>query len=189
MVDCTFYHGTSSVDCQNFTVYTTPMCDGYCWKIIWLSCSILTSTICICLLSRSLLPDLRPVGYSAIWKCLLRKPYFWSLNFTTAVVVIYNILVMIHNPDASSTVLIECLVIASKLWTLYLVYQLNFTLPPCREKNFRPISRAAYYITLSIFALENLCKLVTTSTQVAFKFYTIHNTHIHVRSQNKIQND
>jgi len=83
---------------------------------------------------------------------------------------------MIHNPDASSTVLIECLVIASKLWTLYLVYQLNFTLPPCREKNFRPISRAAYCITLSIFALENLCKLVTTSTQVAFKFYTVQST-------------
>jgi len=80
MVDCTLYHGTTSVDCQNFTVYTIPMCDGYCWKIIWLSCSILTSTICICLLSRSLLPDLRPVGYSAIWKCLLRKPYFGLLT-------------------------------------------------------------------------------------------------------------
>lgn len=174
VVDCTLYHGSTSVDCKNFSVYSVPGCNEYCWKSTWLVCSILTSTICICVLNRSLLPDLRPVGYTAVWRCLVRKPYFWSLNITAALAILYDVLIMIHNQDAK--IPIECLVVASKLWTLYLIYQLNFTYPPSRGKNFRPISRAAYCITLSIFALDNLCKLLVVSAQVAFKFYTVNRT-------------
>lgn len=174
VVDCTLQYDSTSVDCKNFTVYRTPMCDAYCWKAVWLICSILSSTICICLLSQRFLPELRPVRYSVVWKCLIRKPYFWSLNVTTALVILYDIMIMIQNPDAKISV--ECLVVASKVWTLYLIYQLNFTYPPCRERHFRPISRAAYCITLSIFALDNLCKFLVVSSQVAFKFYTVNNT-------------
>ena len=174
VVDCTLYHDSTSVDCKNFSVYTIEICDAYCWKSMWLVCSILTSSICICLLNKSLLPELRPVGYKVVWKCLVRKPYFWSLSFTTALVILYDILIMIQNPEAR--IFIECLVVASKLWTLYLIFQLNFTSPPSTRKNFRPISRAAYCITLSIFALDNLCKMLVISAQVAFKFYTVNPT-------------
>ena len=173
-VDCTLYHDSTSVDCGNFTVYNIPGCDAFCWKATWLICSIATSTLLICLLSRRFLPELRPVRYTVIWKCLVWKPYFWALNINTAVVVLYDVLIMVQNAEAKISV--ECLMIVAKLWTLYLVYQLNFTFPPCREKNFRPIYRAAYCITLSIFALDNLCKLLLTSAQVAFKFYTVEDT-------------
>ena len=171
LVDCILYHGSSTVDCANFTVYNTPTCDAYCWKTVWLVCSILTSTVYICLLNTTLLPQLRPVGNKAILKCLLRKPHFWSLNTLTAFVVLYDVLIMFQNKKAR--IHIECLVIVSKLWTLCLLYQLNFTFPPSTPRGFRPISRAAYCITLSIYALDNLCKFVADSAQVAFKFYTV----------------
>ena len=171
VVDCTLYHDSTSVDCTNFTVYNTPGCDPYCWKTVWLCCSISTSIVGICLLNRTLLPELRPVRNKAILKCLIRKPYFWSLNTITVLVVLYDVLIMTQNENAK--IQVECLVILSKLCTVYLLYQLNFTFPPCRQKDFRPISRAAYCITLSIFALDNLCKFLVLSAQVAFKFYTI----------------
>lgn len=167
------YHGSSTVDCTNFTVYDTPKCDAYCWKTLWLICSILTTTVYICLLNRTVLPELRPVGNKVILKSLVRKPYFWSLNTITALVVLYDVLIMIQNKKAK--IHIECLVTVSKLWTLYLLLQLNFTFPPCTQRGFRRISRAAYCITLSIYVLDNLCKLLATSAQVAFKFYTVNN--------------
>ena len=171
VVDCTLYHHSTSVDCTNFTVYNTPGCSPYCWKTVWLSCSISTSIVGICLLNRTLLPELRPVRNKVILKCLVRKPYFWSLNAITVLVVLYDVLIMTQNENAKKHV--ECLVVLSKLCTVYLLYQLNFTFPPCRQKDFRPISRAAYCMTLSIFALDNLCKFLVVSAQVAFKFYTV----------------
>ena len=165
------FYGSSTVNCNNFTVYSTPECDAYCWKTLWLICSILTSTVYLCLLNRTMLPELRPVGNKAILKTLVRKPYFWSLNITTDLVVLYDALIMIQNEKAK--IGIECLVTVSKLLTLYLLLQLNFTFPPCTLRGFRRISRAAYCITLSIYVLDNLCKLLATSAQVAFKFYEV----------------
>lgn len=78
--------------------------------------------------------------------------------------------------NRGAKIYIECLVAASKIWTLHFIYQLNFTYPPCRARNFRRITRAAYCITLSIFALDNLCKLLVVSAQVAIKFYTVNPT-------------
>ena len=171
LFDCILYHDTTSVDCTDFTVYNTPPCDPYCWKTLWLICSILTSTVFICLLNRTMLPELRLVGNKVILKSLVRKPYFWSLNTTTALVVLYDVLIMIQNKKAKIS--IECLEIVSKIWTLCLLYQLNFTFPPCTQRGFRRISRAAYYITLSIYVLDNLCRFVADTAQVAFKFYTV----------------
>ena len=62
LFDCILYHDTTSVDCIDFTVYNTSTCDPYCWKTVWLVCSILTSTVYMCLLNRTMLPELRPVG-------------------------------------------------------------------------------------------------------------------------------
>ena len=172
LFDCILYHDTTSVDCTDFTVYNTPPCDPYCWKTLWLICSILTSTVFICLLNRTMLPELRPVGNKVILKSLVRKSYFWSLNTNTALVVLYDVLIMIQNKKAKIS--IECLEIVSKLWTLCLLYQLNFTFPPSTQRGFRRrISRAAYYITLSIYVLDNLCRFVADTAQVAFKFYTV----------------
>ena len=172
MIDCTLYHDSTSVDCTGFTVYNTPKCDPYCWKTIWLVCSILTSTVWFCLLNTTVLPELRPVRNKKIFKCIIKKPFFWSLNATTVSVVFYDVLIIVQNENA--IIHVECLVIASKLWTLYLLYQLNFTFPPSRKKGFRAISRGAYYITMTVYVLDNLCKFLSVSSQVAFKFYTVH---------------
>ena len=171
VVDCTLYHDSTSVDCTNFTVYNTTGCDPYCWKTVWLGCSILTSIVWICLLNKTFLHELRPVKNKIILKCLVRKPYFWSLNTTTVLVVLYDVLIMVHDKDAK--IHVECLVVLSKLCTVYVLYQLNFTFPPCGQKHFRSISIAAYFITLSIYVLDNLCKFLVVSAQVAFKFYTV----------------
>ncbi|XP_020613599.1 uncharacterized protein LOC110051860 [Orbicella faveolata] len=171
LFDCILYHDTTSVDCTYFTVYNTPPCDPYCWKTVWLVCSILTSTVFICLLNRTMLPELRPVRNKVVLKSLIRMPYFWSLNTTTALAVLYDALIMIQNKKAKIS--IECLEIVSKPWTLCLLYQLNFTFPPCTQRGFRRISRAAYCITLSIYVLDNLSRFAADTAQVAFKFYTI----------------
>ena len=68
---------------------------------------------------------------------------------------------------------IECLVIFSKVCTLYLIYQLNFTSPPSRKKGFSFTSKALYFVTLLIFILDNLCKALVVSAEVAFKFFTV----------------
>ena len=171
LFDCNLYHDTTSVDCTGFNVYNTPLCDPYCWKTIWLVCSILTSTVFICLLNRTMLPGLRPVRNRVILESLIRMPYFWSLNTITALAVLYDVLIMIQNNKAK--IFIECLEVVSKPWTLYLLYQLNFTFPPCTQRGFRRISRAAYYITLSIYVLDNLCRFAADTAQVTFKFYSI----------------
>ena len=132
VIDCTLYYDTTSVDCGNFTLYSMPVCDAYCWKAIWLICSILTATICICLMKRSSFPVLRPFGYTEIWKCLIRKPYFWSLNSITSLVIIYDILIMYQNRGAK--IYIECLVAASKIWTLYLTYSVKLHLSTLQNK-------------------------------------------------------
>ena len=147
------------------------MCDGYCWKNLSFICSILTSIICICLLNEKFLPELRPVPYTVILKCLFWKPYFWSLNSMTVAVIVYDGLIMYQNQDAR--IPIECLVNFSKVFTLYLIYQLNFTYRSSKTKGFSFTSRALYFITLLIFVLDNLCKALVVSAQVAFKFYTV----------------
>ena len=89
----------------------------------------------------------------------------------TVAVIAYDGLIMYQNQDAR--IPIECLVNFSKVFTLYLIYQLNFTYRPSKAKGFRFTSRALYFITLLIFVLDNLCKALVVSAQVAFKFYTV----------------
>ena len=170
-VDCTLYHDSTSVDCEGFTVYNIPHCDPYCWKTIWLVCSIITSTVWFCLLNTKMLPRLRPARNKKIFWSIIKKPYFWSLNTTAGSVVLYDVLIMVNNRNAR--IHVECLVVVSKLWTLYLLFQLNFTFPPSEEKGFRAISRGAYCLTLFVFVLDNLCKFLVVTSQVAFKFYTV----------------
>ena len=97
MVDCTLYHDSTSVDCEGFTVYKMPHCDPYCWKTIWLVCSIITSTVWFCLLNTKMLPRLRPARNKKIFWNIIKKPYFWSLNTTTGSVVLYDVLIMVNN--------------------------------------------------------------------------------------------
>lgn len=171
MIDCTLYHDSTSVDCNGFTVYDIPNCDPYCWKTIWLACSIITSTVWLLLLNTKMLPKLRPLRNKKIFMSIIKKPYFWSLNTITGTVVLYDVLIMVSNSNAK--IYVECLVVVSKLWTLLLLFQLNFTFPPSRKKGFRVISRGAYCLTMSVFVLDNLCKFLTVSSQVAFKLYTV----------------
>ena len=171
MVDCTLYHDSTSVDCEGFTVYITPHCDPYCWKTIWLVCSAITCIVWFCLLNTEMLLRLRPARNKKIFKSIIKKPYFWSLNITTGSAVLYDVLIMVNNRNAK--IYVECLEVVCKLWTLYLLFQLNHTFPPSREKGFRAISRGAYCLTLSVCALDNLCKFLVATSQVAFKFYTV----------------
>ena len=136
---------------------------------LWLS--YYTKTKTFCLLNTKMLPRLRPARNKKIFWSIIKKPYFWSLNTTAGFVVLYDVLIMVNNRNAK--IHVECLVVVSKLWTLYLLFQLNFTFPPSEEKGFRAISRGAYCLTLSVFVLDNLCKFLVVTSQVAFKFYTV----------------
>ena len=171
MVDCTVWLETTSVDCGNFTLYKTS-CDGYCWKSIWLSCSVVTIVVLIILMCQKFSPDLQPKQRNLVLKCLLTKPYFWSLNLTLVLVMIYDSLIIYKNHNAKP--LVELLVMLWKLATLILIYKLNFTLPPAVSRGYSYVTLFAYYISLVLFTLDNFSKFVATSAQVAFKFHTIY---------------
>ena len=177
MVDCTLFHAETSVNCElNFTLYAsvTPHCGPYCWKSVWLWCSLLTSFVWIlggCLACPKLLNSLRPLTNTDIIRKIIKKPYFWSLSFLLVVVIVYNGIIIADNEGI--TVYVEGVVVASKVLTLLLMFQLNFTLPPSREQNFCVSTILAYYFTLLLFIFDNLCKFVELSTRIAFKFYTV----------------
>ena len=147
----------------------SPIClASYSWDIVWLTCSILTSIIWICLLNQKVLPELRPVGYTVALKCLISKPHFWSLNCMTVIVTIYDFYAMRWQQNElqmASLFLLTCY----KPMTLCLIYQLNFAYPPSKARDFRFTSIAGYFITLTIFFLENLSKVVSFTVFVASK--------------------
>ena len=102
--------------------------------------------ICICLLNQKILRELRPIRCTVVLKCLICKPYFSSLNIMTVLVTAYDILsIRIQIQEVKIT--IACFVIAFKLMTLYLIYQLNSTYPPSKAKDFRLTAVAGYFIT------------------------------------------
>lgn len=122
-------------------------------------------------LCKRFVPEIRSEKNTKVLKILLKKPYFWSLSFCLILVVVYDVLIIVQNENAQKY--IEILVIISKVFTLILVFQLNFTLPPTVARGFKVITVASYYSAMSVFALDNLCKTITTSAQVAFKIYTV----------------
>ena len=143
----------------------------YKWNIIWLTCSILTSIICICLLNQKVLPELRPVGHTVVLKCLFLKPYFWSLSSMTVLVTTCDIILSMQpmKKQRDAKITINCLLTFSRLMTLYLIYQLNFTYPPSKARGFRFTSIAGYFVTLSIFFLDNLWNVVAASVKIAYE--------------------
>ena len=177
MVDCTLFHAETSVNCElNFTLYlsATPHCGPYCWKGLWLCCSILTSLFWLLgssLACPKLISSLRPLSNREILWRLVKKPYFWSLNVILVVVIVYDAILISNNKGI--IVFVEYAVVASKILSLLLVFQLNFTYPPSKEKHFVFIAVFAYNFTLFLFTLDNLCKFVELSTRIAFKFYTV----------------
>ena len=168
MVDCNF-----NIDSKNSTVLfddDSPIClASDSWYIVSLTCSILTSIICICLLNQKVLPKLRPVGYTVVLKCLFLKPYSWSLSSFTVVVIAYDIVALRWQLGERRKIAMLWLLIFYKLVTLFLIYQLNFTYPPSKARDFRFTSIAGYFITLSIFFLDNLWAVAVVAANVASK--------------------
>lgn len=63
--------------------------------------------------------------------------------------------------------------IFSKLLTVTLIFQLNFTYPPSTADGFSLIFLVLYYMTLSIFFLDNSCKFVELTVRISYKLYTV----------------
>ena len=156
--------------CANFTVYQVPNCGPYCWKTVWLGSSCLTSLLWLCFLCYGGLPTLQPTRNLELLKRLVSKPYFWSMSALLWTVVLYDALIMVQNHSAKISV--ETMVILSKVFTMVLVFQLNFTLSPSTSRKFSRLATSAYCFTLFLFVLDNLVKFTLTGTQVAFKYYT-----------------
>lgn len=161
----------TTVDCANFTVYQDHNCGPYCWKTVWLGSSCLTSLVWLSFLRQGALPTLRPSRNRELLKRMVGKPYFWSMSAVLATVVLYDSLIIYQNPSAKPAV--EVMVMLSKVLTLALVFQLNFTLSPSTSRQFSRFAVAAYCFTLFLFVLDNLVKFTIITAQVAFKFYTV----------------
>lgn len=177
MVECSVFHNETSVDCDiNFTAYHTPGCGPYCWKGMWIGCSVITCVIGLFIIfvpiaSRHM-KQIRPASNTSIARSLIVKPYFWHLNAIVLLVVVYDAIIL-SQEHVSGSEQVEIGVIVSKLLTVILIFQLNFTYPPSTADGFPLICLVLYYMTLSIFVLDNLCKFVELTVRISYKLYTV----------------
>ena len=183
MVECSVFHNETSVDCDiNFTACHTPGCDPYCWKGMWIGCSVITCLVGLFIIfvpiaSRHI-QQIRPASNTSIARSLVVKPYFWHLNAIVLLVVVYDAIIL-SQKHVSGSEQVEIGVIVSKLLTVFLIFQLNFTYPPSNSDGFPLIWRVLYYMTLSIFVLDNLCKFVELTVRISYKLYTVNTNSSH----------
>ena len=177
MVDCSVFNNETSIDCDiNFTIYRTPGCGVYCWKGMWVGCSVVTSVILLLVLclptTSQLIQEIRPSSNLIVLRSLVVKPYFWYLNFIVTLVVIYDVITVCQKHVCGSEQ-VEIGVTLSKLLTTALIFQLNFTYPPSTSRHFPWHVIGLYYITLSVFLLDYFCKFLELSIRIAYKLYTV----------------
>jgi len=177
MVECSVFHNKTSVDCDiNFTTYHTPGCGPYCWKGMWIGCSVITCLVGLFIvfvpIASGHMQRIRPATNTSIVRSLVVKPYFWHLIIIVLLVVVYDAIVQRQN-DVSGSEPVEIAVIVDKLLTVTLIFQLNFTYSPSTADGFPLIFLVLYYMTLSIFILDNLCKFVELTVRITYKLYIV----------------
>ena len=149
---------------------------------MWVAWSALTSIIwlfvlCVPVANRHI-QDMRPASNLRVMRYLVIKPYFWYLNFIVFLVVIYDTMILSQKDQkhVSGSQQVEAGVIVSKLLTVCLIFQLNFTYPPSGNLSPRRLIASCYYITLLIFVLDYLCKLIELSIRIAYKLYSVNSS-------------
>ena len=168
-VDCTIWKHGTSVDCGKFSLYGT-VCDGYCWKSIWLIMSLASSCFLAFFLLSGKIPNGQKGNTKALFVMVVTKPFFWSKLFLLSTIMVYNISIILE--DQSAKIYVEVLVMFSKTFTLLLIFLLNYTKSPSREQS-SVIIRVAFYICLLLFFADNFLKFLASSAQIAFKFYDV----------------
>ena len=149
---------------------------------MWVVWSALTSIIwlfvlCVPVANRHI-QGMRPASNLQVMRYLVIKPYFWYLNFIVFLVVIYDTIILSQKDQkhVSGSQQVEAGVVVSKLLTVCLIFQLNFTYPPSGNLSPRRLIASCYYITLLIFVLDNLCKLIELSIRIAYKLYSVNSS-------------
>ena len=149
---------------------------------MWVAWSALTSIIwlfvlCVPVANRHI-QGMRPASNLQVMRYLVIKPYFWYLNFIVFLVVIYDTIILSQKDQkhVSGSQQVEAGVIVSKLLTVCLIFQLNFTYPPSGNLSPRSLIASCYYITLLIFVLDYLCKLIELFIRIAYKLYSVNSS-------------
>ena len=148
---------------------------------MWVVWSALTSIIwlfvlCVPVANRHI-QGMRPASNLRVMRYLVIKPYFWYLNFIVFLVVIYDAIILSQNwKHVSGQQKVESGVLVSKVLTVCLIFQLNFTYPPSGNLSPRRLIASCYYITLLIFVLDYLCKLIELSIRIAYKLYSVNSS-------------
>ena len=152
------------------------------WKGMWVAWSALTNIIwlfvlCVPVANRHI-QDMRPASNLRVMRYLVIKPYFWYLNFIVFLVVIHDVIILSQKDQkhVSGSQQVEAGVVVSKLLTVCLIFQLNFTYPPSGNLSPRHLIASCYYITLVIFVLDCLCKLIELSIRIAYKLYSVYSS-------------
>ena len=146
---------------------------------MWVVWSALTSIIwlfvlCVPVANRHI-QGMRPASNLRVMRYLVIKPYFWYLNFIVFLVVIYDTIILSQR-HVSGSQQVEVGVVVSKLLTVCLIFQLNFTYPPSGNLSLRRLIASRYYITLLIFVLDYLCKFIELSIRIAYKLYSVNSS-------------
>ena len=146
---------------------------------MWVVWSALTSIIwlfvlCVPVANRHI-QGMRPASNLRVMRYLVIKPYFWYLNFIVFLVVIHDAIIL-SQKHVSGSQQVEAGVVVSKLLTVCLIFQLNFTYPPSGNLSLRRLIASRYYITLLIFVLDYLCKFIELSIRIAYKLYSVNSS-------------
>ena len=149
---------------------------------MWVAWSALTNIIwlfvlCVPVANRHI-QDIRPAFNLRVMRYLVIKPYFWYLNFIVFLVVIHDVIILSQKDQkhVSGSPQVEAGVVVSKLLTVCLIFQLNCTYPPSGNLSPRHLIASCYYITLVIFVLDCLCKLIELSIRIAYKLYSVYSS-------------
>ena len=152
------------------------------WKGMWVAWSALTNIIwlfvlCVPVANRHI-QDMRPASNLRVMRYLVIKPYFWYLNFIVFLVVIHDVIILSQKDQnhVGGSQQVEAGVVVSKLLTVCLIFQLNFTYPPSGNLSPRSLIASCYYITLLIFVLDYLCKLIELFIRIAYKLYSVNSS-------------
>ena len=149
---------------------------------MWVAWSALTSIIwlfvlCVPAANRHI-QGMRPASNLQVMRYLVIKPYFWYLNFILFLVVIHDAIILSQKDQkyVSGSQQVEAGVVVSKLLTVCLIFRLNFTYPPSGNLSPRSLIASCYYITLLIFVLDYLCKLIELFIRIAYKLYSVNSS-------------
>ena len=116
--DCFFRESRTTVLCEHFDIFPVP-------KILEISWLLISSVASLFLVIYVVRYSSKFCGVKKIFRHLVKKKYFYKINFVLLAVVIYDIYVISNDPQIDKTMAYLGFIMEKSL-TVVLIFLLNF---------------------------------------------------------------